>query len=99
MMASISKDSEKCKKCVRYSECDSKMMEACAEATEKRKILVSSVVQPYTMPIVQDMEVKHDYRNIKVAENTVVTIDLEEMKEKLASDIYKEAVLGIFPGA
>ena len=37
-MASISKDSEKCKKCVRYSECDSKTMEACAGYDGKTRL-------------------------------------------------------------
>lgn len=97
-MASISKDSEKCKKCVRYSECDSKMMEACAYAIEKHKSVASPVIQSSAMPLMQEMLVKHDYRQIKIAENTVVTIDLEEMKEKLTNDIYKKAGIGFFPG-
>lgn len=36
-----------------------------------------------------DMLVKHDYRDIKIAENTTVTIDLEKMKKDLAEDFYK----------
>lgn len=42
-----------------------------------------------TQPIVADIAVKHDYRNIKIAENTTVTIDLVEMKKKLEDDFYK----------
>jgi protein associated with RNAse G/E len=32
---------------------------------------------------------KHDYRDIKITENTTVTIDLEELKENMKKSFYK----------
>ena len=40
--------------------------------------------------------VKHDYRDIKIAENTTVTIDLEELKRKTFNEIYKKTGLSFF---
>lgn len=45
-------------------------------------------LEPATAPVVTELTapllVPHDYRNIKVAENTPITIDLEELKRQLA---------------
>ena len=41
------------------------------------------------MPLTQDLLVKHDYRDIKVGEDTTVTIDLEDLKETDGKGFYK----------
>lgn len=57
--------------------------------------LISKTAQPMTQP----MTVKHDYRNVKVAENTTITIDFEELKKQMKKEFYKQAGLGINFGA
>lgn len=78
----LSKDSDKCKKCVHYDDCDNKRMELCG-------YLIPSSVESSIQPLAQGMMVKHDYRNVKIAENTTVTVDVEELKKKLEDEIYK----------
>ncbi len=78
----LSKDSDKCKQCELYDECDNKRMELCAYITP-------AIAAPSVQPLVLDMIVKHDYRDVKIAENTTVTIDIEELKKKLEDEIYK----------
>lgn len=85
---SLSKDSEICKHCEHYPDCDSKRMEACAYLIPKNNI-AKSVAQNYSVPIAAESLVKHDYRNIKIAENTTVTIDIEELKKKMEENFYK----------
>ena len=68
----------KCAVCEWRYECSNKHFEAIgyypiAEAAQQR----------YAAPIASAILVKHDYRHIKIAENTTVTIDLEDIKRKL----------------
>lgn len=81
-----SKDSEICIACEHYNNCDNKRMEMCAAA------YLQPSTMPTIMPIGADVAVKHDYRDVKIAENTTVTIDLEEVKKdamkKLQQEIY-----------
>lgn len=39
--------------------------------------------------ITQDIIVKHEYRDVKIGENTTVTIDLQDIKKNLENEIYK----------
>lgn len=78
----LSKDSEVCKKCELYDECTNKRMELCA-------YIMPTIEVPSMQPLALDAMVKHDYRDVKIAENTTVTIDLEELKKKLEDEIYK----------
>lgn len=93
-MNSLSRDSAICRKCEHYLKCNSKMMEACAFIISEDTV-AQSLSQTVSMPIMQEMTVKHDYRNIKISENTTVTIDIEEMKKKLEENFYKQLDLGI----
>lgn len=81
-----SKDSEVCIACEHYNDCDNRRMEMCAAA------YLQPSAMPTIMPIGADIVVKHDYRDVKIAENTTVTIDLEEVKKdamkKLQQEIY-----------
>lgn len=89
----LSKVSEICKHCEHYNDCDNKRMEACAYIIPKEP-LAQNGNQPLTQPLMQAMAVKHDYRNIKIAENTTITIDIEELKKKMREDFYKNLGCG-----
>lgn len=68
----------KCAVCEWRYECSNKRFEAVGYYS-----IAEQARQRYTEPIASDILVKHDYRNIKVAENTTVTIDLEDIKREL----------------
>jgi hypothetical protein len=53
---------------------------------------------PLTEPAAMPALAKHDYRDVKIAENTTVTIDLEELKENMRKSFYKGA-LDVFRSA
>ena len=42
--------------------------------------------------------VKHDYRDIKIDASTTDTIDLEDMKKRLAEDFYRSQGIGLMLG-
>jgi hypothetical protein len=46
---------------------------------------------PSTQSATMSALAKHDYRDVKIAENTTVTIDLEELKENMRKQIYGRA--------
>lgn len=87
-MRVFSKTSEKCLACKYYDDCDSKRMVMCA-LREMPPTLAKSAEQSAGMPLTQDLLVKHDYRDIKVGEDTTVTIDLEDLKKQMEKDFYK----------
>ncbi len=78
-------DAPECQCCSNYNDCKNKRRVKCIYLEP----LTNTVATELTQPIMEDMLVKHDYRNIKVGENTTVTIDLEEMKKKLTEDFYE----------
>lgn len=95
-MRSITRMAEKCRNCQIRDKCDKKRMEACAYYKEPFE---SSAVMPCAVEIAQPMAVKHDYRDVKIAENTTVTIDLEVLKKQLSDEIYKSLGCGLNYGA
>lgn len=88
--------SAKCAACEFKDKCDKKRMEmlGCLELPEQN--LAVAVSETVAADMVQPLAVKHDYREIKVGENTTVTIDLEEMKKKLQEDMMKSITGGGF---
>ena len=80
----MKKLASKCRKCPYVLTCDHKQMEAIGVLP-----LSQSAAESSTAPLMQEMAVKHDYRDIKIGENTTVTIDLEDLKKKLVEDFYK----------
>lgn len=88
--------SEQCKNCEYKDNCDEKRMVACGVL--EYEPLQQPYTEPITQPLQQEYLVKHDYRNIKVGENTTVTIDLEEIKKKMEEDFYKSLGCGFFQG-
>lgn len=90
MSISISKTDERCLKCEHFDECDNKRMVMCAMAEfPPHKQYIEKAAEAISMPLTNDICVKHDYRQIKIAPNTTITIDLEEEKKKLQEELTK----------
>lgn len=87
----LSRLSAKCRACPFVEKCDHKEMEALAYLEPVAASPVAEMVQPMT--------VKHDYRDIKIGENTTITIDVEELKRQMERNLYKRAGLGLHFGA
>lgn len=83
-MPNLSRISPECEKCPFVKKCNNKRMVAEAEMAS---------------PLLQPVAVKHDYRDIKVAPNTTITIDLEELKKQIERDIYRSTGIGLNYGA
>lgn len=88
----LSRLSAKCRACPLMEKCDHKRLEA--EAYLEPSV-ATSAVYPLVEGLVEPVMIKHDYRNVKVAENTVITIDLEELKRQMEKELYNQAGLGI----
>ena len=97
MMSSISRLSRKCRSCPYVSKCSMKRLESEAYMVEPN--LAASAAVPSGAEMVQPMAVKHDYRNIKVSEGVTITIDVEELKERMREDFYRKVGIGLYPGA
>lgn len=93
----LSKQYEKCKVCKYKNGCDNKRMVACAYIQEPNSL--SPVANDVSQPLMQNLEVKHDYRDIYIDENITITIDLEEMKRRLEKEISKELHCALYFGA
>lgn len=90
-MSGLTRMAKMCRDCPFKDKCKNKRLEKEAYLT------------PFTSPIIEDMASPvlkaHDYRNVKVAENTTVTIDVEELKERMQKEIYRQAGIGLNYGA
>ena len=79
---SLSRMCKKCQEREHRDDCNDKRMEALGHidgASSKVGALVSeSNIQP------------HDYRDINIDVNTIVTIDLVELKKKISESLYKD---------
>lgn len=84
----FSKTSDECLQCYYFDDCDKKRMVMCA-VKEMPHPIIEKAAESVSMPLAEDLLVKHDFRNIKVGENTTITIDLEDMKKQLEKDFYK----------
>lgn len=96
MMSSISRLSQKCRSCPYVSKCSMKRLES--EAYMEPNLAASSTV-PSGAEMIQPMAVKHDYRDIKISEGVTITIDIEELKERMREDFYRKMGIGFYPGA
>lgn len=88
MVKVFSKTSEECLHCKYFNDCDKKRLVMCA-VKEVPPPMLERAAESVSMPLIEDIAVKHDYRDIKVGENTTITIDLEDMKKQLEKDFYK----------
>lgn len=90
-MTNLSRLSPECEKCPFDEKCNNKRMVAYS-------YLVPTSAE-MDAPLLEPMAVNHDYRDIKVAPNTTITIDLEELKKQIERDIYRSAGIGLNYGA
>ena len=95
-MPIVSRLCGECQKCPFVSKCDNKRMEALLYMEPN---VASSASVDYVAPVLADILVKHDYRDIKVGENTTITIDVEELKRQMKKDFYMELGIGFYSGA
>ncbi len=86
-----SKDSEMCKHCEHYNDCSNKRMVACA-------FIIPELSLSSQQPLTQEMILKHEYREVLIAKNTSVTIDLKEIQKKLTEEISLHWDAGICKG-
>ena len=96
-MGAVRRMASKCRSCPKRESCEHKKMELCAYI-EKTPIL-TQVAMPRVAELMQPMLIPHDYRDIKVAENTTITIDVEELKRQMQKDFYKQMGIGLDYGA
>ena len=79
-----------CKRCPYKDSCSNKRTEAYGYLQPATNNISEAVSAP--------VMVKHDYRDIKIDASTTVTIDLEDMKKRLAEDFYRSQGIGIMLG-
>ena len=84
-MGSLSRLSKECRECPFKEKCSKKRMEAEGYLPEP---MLASATMPSTEELAALILRKHDYRDVKVAESTTITIDLEELKEQMKQDFY-----------
>jgi hypothetical protein len=85
----ISKLAEKCQKCKHVNQCDEKRMAACAIA-ELPPLNTASAVMPLTAPLSMPMAREYTPITINMGEYGTINTSLEEIKEKLEKDLFKE---------
>ncbi len=95
-MGSLKRLSKKCRECPFKEKCSKKRMEAEAYLPDP---MLASAAMPSAAETAAPVLRKHDYRDVKVAEGTTVTIDLEELKEQMEQDFYRSVGLGLNFGA
>ena len=89
-MIVFSRDSDECKACEHYEDCDNKRMVMCAlREMPPTESMIVPAANGACAPLLQDMAVKHDYREIKIDTNTTVTVDIEDIKKQIERDFYK----------
>lgn len=90
-MSGLTRMAKMCRVCPYKDRCKNKRLEK------------ETYLTPTTSPIIKDVASPvlnaHDYRNVKVAENTTITIDVDELKERMRKDIYKKTGIGLNYGA
>jgi hypothetical protein len=82
--------SKDCKECSEYNPCVNGGKYCFVGAMENER-MIPDAAAPLTQDAAAPIMVKHDYRDVKIAENTTVTIDLEEIKENMRKQIYGDA--------
>lgn len=76
-----------------------KILGAIKEAVEKNDFCMQPLTQNASLNMIMPLARKKTLRNVKVAENTTITIDVEELKRQMEREIYKHAGLGFQFGA
>ncbi len=90
-MSGLTRMAKMCRECSYKDKCKNKRL-------EKEAYLL-----PVEAPVIEDMASPvlkaHSYRDIKVAENMTITVDVEELKERMRKDIYRQIGIGPNYGA
>lgn len=90
-MSGLTRMAKMCRGCPFKDRCKNKRLEKEAYLTPT----TSPIIEDMVSPVLKD----HDYRNVKVTENTTITIDVEELKERMRKEIYRKAGIGLNYGA
>ena len=90
-MSGLTRMAKMCRGCPFKDKCKNKRLEKEAYLAP----VVSPIIENMASPVLK----AHDYRNVKVAENTTITIDVEELKERMRKEIYRQAGIGLNYGA
>lgn len=90
-MSGLTRMAKMCRECPFKDKCKNKRLEKEAYLTPN----ISPIIEDMVSPVLK----AHDYRNVKVAKNTTVTIDVEELKERMRKEIYRQARIGLNYGA
>lgn len=86
-MKTISKLSDKCKKCPHVNNCGNKRMVACALPEYKSNRV--DAIAPTTMPHAQPISRIENPITINMGEYGTINTSLEEIAEKIKKDLYK----------
>lgn len=84
--------SKDCQNCSEYNPCAKGGKWCFVAAMENERMTPDAhapLVQETTAPILA----KHDYRNVKIAQNTTVSIDLEKLKENMKKSFFQGLVI------
>lgn len=84
----LKKLSSECEVCPFKDTCDHKRMEAVG--------FLNPVANKNNVNLEESLIAPHDYRQVKIAPNTEVTIDLEDYKKEIEKSIAKSA--GLYGG-
>lgn len=84
----LSKLAAQCERCPYKDTCNNKMMEEVGYLQPTQQVVSNSMEESVITP--------HDYRQVKIAPNTEVTIDLEDFKKEIEKSIAKSA--GLYGG-
>lgn len=90
-MSGLTRMAKMCRECPFKDKCKNKRLEKEAYLTP----VISPIIEDVASPVLK----AHDYRNVKVAEKTTITIDVEDLKERMRKEIYRRAGIGLNYGA
>ena len=90
-MSGLTRTAKMCRECPFKDKCKNKRLEKEAYLTP----VISPIIEDVESPVLK----AHDYRNVKVAEKTTITIDVEDLKERMRKEIYRQAGIGLNYGA
>lgn len=91
----FSMDAPECQMCQHYNDCKHKRRVLCMYLEPLTNPAAADITQPLAEPVLAP----HEYRNVKIGENTTVTIDLVELKKKMQDDFYRHLNCSFLGGA
>lgn len=90
-MSGLTRMAKMCRECPYKDKCKNKRLEKEAYLSPVEALVIENMASPVLKT--------HSYRDVKVTENTTITIDVEELKERMLKDIYRQAGIGLNYGA